>query len=677
MPAIAKHRLPRAPARRYTRREFCATAGGAALALAAAGCFPRIGKPAAKISKVIVLAVDGMDPALLERYAAAGRLPNCVRLMRMGAFARLGTSDPPQSPVAWSNFISGTNPGGHGIFDFIARDAATLRPFLSTSRVEPPARTLRLGKFCLPLSGTRAELLRRGPTLWKLLQDAGVPATVFRAPVNFPPTDCAARTVSGITTPDIHGSYGVFSFYTEDPGQATRDVPGGRIERIVLENGRAACRLRGPPDSFKADGADVEAPFTIELDSERRAARVILADTQVLLRPGEWSDWITVRFPMLGWLAEVSGICRLYLKRTRPHLELYVSPVNIDPADPALPISTPGGYSRELVRDVGPFYTQGMPEDTSALSSGVFDDDEFRAQATFVLEEQMRFFRHDLNRFREGFLYSYFSSLDLDSHAFWRAIDPDHPLYTPELAARQGDFLPWLYARIDTAVGEAMQQLDERTLLLVISDHGFSSFRRQFNLNSWLLENGYARMLNPLDRGAAGYFMDTDWGRTRAYGLGINSLYLNLKGREPDGIVAPGAEAEALKTELIRRLTALVDPQTGETVMAHVYRPEDIYTGPCTALAPDLIVGYNRHHRASWDTILGKYPRDVLLDNRDPWSGDHCMDAPLIPGVLLCNRAPAAADPRLLDLAPSILRAFNVPVPAAMTGRAELWPAAG
>lgn len=651
-----------------TRREFCVLGGGALLALSARA-FPHVRQAAGRLDKVIVLGIDGMDPRLLAKFAAAGRMPHCARLMQTGHFSPLGTSDPPQSPVAWSNFISGTNPGGHGIFDFIARDAATLKPFLSTARTLPPAHTLRLGKFALPLSAGRVELLRTGPTLWKLLEDAGVPATVFRAPVNFPPTPTRARTVSGITTPDIHGSYGIFTFFTSDPAAATRDVSGGHLERVTLSGGVARCVLPGPANSFTTGGEPVNAPFTVELDAAGKGALIELQGARRLLRPGEWSDWLTVRFPMLPHLAEVSGICRLYLKRTAPHLELYVSPVNIDPVAPAMPISTPGHYARQLAEEVGPFYTQGMPEDTAALSSGVFDDDEYRVQATFVLEEQMRFFRHDLQRFERGLMYSYFSSLDLNSHAFWRCHDPGHPLYTPELERRHGDFLPGLYERMDQAVGEALGKTDDRTLLLVLSDHGFTSFRRQFNLNSWLMDHGYARARSPLDRGVAGYFQDTDWSRTRAYGLGINSLYLNLRGREPDGTVEPGAAADRLADELIARLTALRDPATGETVIRRVCRPREIYSGPHVHRAPDLVIGYNDHYRASWDTILGKYPREVLLDNTDPWSGDHCMDSALLPGVLLSNRRMAAAAPALADLAPTILAAFQVPAPPEMTGR--------
>ncbi len=651
-----------------SRREFLRTSALAALASGVIG-FPHLAKAASRTRRTIVLGVDGMDPKLLTAYIRQGLTPNCKKLAARGVFTTLGTSDPPQSPVAWSNFISGGDPGLHGIFDFIARDSATLTPYLSTARTTPARLTLPLGKYALPVAGANAELLRQGPTLWKNLDDAGVPATVFRAPVNFPPTPSGARTLSGLTTPDIHGSYGIFSLYSEDPARAPQDVPGGHIERIAVIDGRAKAKLRGPANSLTARQENVDIPFTVELNPERTMARIRIQNNEFLLREKEWSPWAEVSFPLMPPVAHVSAICRFYLKQTRPNLELYVTPVNIHPEEPAMPIATPPGYARELVSRQGLFYTQGLPEDTSALTSGVFDDDEFRKQSTDVFDEQMRFARLELDRFTDGFLFIYFSTLDLNSHAFWRCIDRKHPLYTPELARRHGDYLPSLYARIDEAVGLALQHIDEDSLLLVVSDHGFGSFRRQFNLNSWLMNEGYAKPKNRLDRGQASYFADTDWTQTKAYGLGINSLYLNLKGREPDGIVAPGEEAERVKAELIARLEGLRDPATGEPVIAKVHRPEDIYTGPCVALAPDLIVGYAENHRASWDTILGKYPQEVLLDNMSPWSGDHCMDASFLPGVLLCNRPLTGASPALQDMAPTILSAFGVPVPREMKGR--------
>lgn len=649
-----------------TRRSFCKLVGGAAT-VGALG-FPYIARASNTRRKAIVLAADGMDPRLLRSFMQSGGMPNCRRLIQQGSLHPMRTTTPPQSPVAWSSFISGADPGGHGVFDFIARDSADLSPYLATARTFPPERVLKLGKYRLPLDRGETVLLREGATLWDVLQQGGIDSTVFKAPVNFPPTETDARTLSGITTPDIHGSYGMFTFYTSDPSALSRDVPGGRIERIRLRDGRAECELQGPENTFRADTDSARVSLTAEVDPRHASARIRLQDQSLILRVGEWSDWVTVRFSMIRWIAETQGACRLYLKQVSPHLELYVSPVNIHPADPSVPISTPDGYARELAEEVGLFYTQGMPEDTAALSAKVLNDDEFRMLSTFIIEERMKFLEYELNRFNDGFLFFYFSSLDLNSHAFWRTIDTRHPLYDLATAERHGDFLRELYGRIDDALGKVLSVADEDTAVWLISDHGFGSFRRQFHLNSWLMDNGYAAARNPMERGYASYFQDVDWTRTRAYGLGINGLYLNLKGREPDGQVEP-EQADGLRDELTARLTGLIDEETGERVVRGVYRPEAIYHGSCLDRAPDLVVGYNEHHRASWDTILGKYPREHLADNNDPWSGDHCMDADCLPGVCLSNRPLKTDQPSLRDMAPTLLDAFNLPIPDTMTGR--------
>ncbi|REJ87691.1 MAG: hypothetical protein DWQ34_23870 [Planctomycetota bacterium] len=651
-----------------TRRRFLRAAAGSTLAV---GCSPTAShRPNREsIDRMIVLGVDGMDPALLERFIGEGRMPNCRRLIERGSFRRLQTSDPPQSPVAWSNFISGTNPGGHGIFDFIARDPQTMLPYHSTARLEGGSDPLEFGRWTIPLSAAQVRNLRQGPTFWNQLEHSGIDCTIFRVPANFPPTESEARTLSGMGTPDLQGGYGTFTFFTNDAGQRTRDVAGGRIERIVVQDDRVDCRLRGPANPYVVETDTEEIELTVYVDAERPLAKIVVQESAVILKEGEWSDWVHVRFRLLPYVAEISGICRLLLKSVRDPFALYVSPINMDPADPPVPVSTPADYSRELVRELGYFHTQGMIEDTHALSAGVLTAEEYRAQSTFVIEERLRFFEHEINRFERGFLFFYFSSLDLNSHVFWRTLDRDHPAYSESLANSHGDFIPELYERIDQAIGQAMDRLDDRTMLMVMSDHGFTSFRRQFNLNSWLLDNGYAQLTRAAHREAVSYLAGVDWERTQAYGLGLNSLYLNLQGREAHGTVPPGEAAQNLEAELIDQLTRVRDPQSGERVISNVFRASQIYSGPHLDLAPDLIVAYNDNYRASWDTILGGFPREHILDNQDAWSGDHCIDSRFVPGVLLCSHPVAAAEPRLQDLAPSILQQFGLSAPPAMTGQ--------
>ncbi len=657
------------PAGELTRRRFLATAGAAAAWLGGCGRGPSRAPAGVSADRVIVLGVDGFDPVLLERFIAEGRMPHCQRLIAGGSFHRLQTSDPPQSPVAWSNFISGTNPGGHGIFDFLARDPQTMTPYHATARAEQAGAQLPLGKWRIPLSSGRLNNLRKGPTFWTNLEARGIPCTVLRVPANFPPTAGEAVALAGMGTPDLLGGYGIFTYLTDDRAFRTRDVPGGRIVRVAVRDRAVEGLLPGPANSFTTAEEQAEIPFTVYLDPDRPLAKVVIQDQAFVLAEGEWSEWIPVQFRLLPYLVDAAGICRFFLKRAAGGFAMYVSPVNIDPAHPALPISTPPDYSRRLVRELGYFYTQGMAEDTKALSAGVLSNGEYRQQATFVLNERMRFFQHELKRFDRGFFFHYFSTLDLSSHMFWRTLDPQHPLYSPALAAENGDFIPALYKQVDDAIGQALETVDDRTLLFVMSDHGFTSFRRQFNLNSWLMDAGYVRPRISRVQSVNSLFADVDWKRTKAYGLGINGLYLNLRGREVHGTISPGNEADDLCRELAERLLGVRDPQTGDQVISRVHRARDIYSGPYASDGPDLIVAYSDHYRASWDTILGGFPREVVLDNTDAWSGDHCVDSTVVPGVLLCNRAVHSEQPALEDLAPTILTEFGVPVPAEMTGK--------
>jgi len=617
--------------------------------------------------KLIILGIDGMDPDLLRRYMAEGAMPNFAALAAKGTFRTLGTSIPPQSPVAWSNMITGMNAGGHGLFDFIHRDPKTMQPYYSASRVEPAQHSIHLGSWAIPLGSGKAEQLRQGKAFWEYLDEKGVPVTVFRIPANFPPIASKGRTLSGMGTPDLRGTYGTFSYYTDNPMVQTGEVEGGQIVPVMVENWRVKSALLGPDNSFRRGSPAVQIPFTVSLDPVEPVAKVAIQDHEFVLREGEWSDWIRLDFTLLPVVANVKGICRMYLKQAHPRFELYVSPVNIDPAEPALPLSTPSSYSRELSEKIGEYYTQGIAEDTKALSDGVLDDKEFLEQSREVMAEQRRVFDTEFPKFHSGLFFFYFSGIDLNSHMLWRQIDPRHPGYDAQAAAQYGNALPKFYQQMDQVLGEILARMDEHTTLLVMSDHGFAPYYRSFNLNTWLLNNGYLRLKEGADQEQGEYFANVDWSKTRAYGLGLNGLYLNLKGRERDGIVAPG-EADKLLLEITSRLLAVRDSVGGAAVITRMDRASDAYNGPYARSGPDLIVGYNRGYRAGWRTILGAFPREVIENNMNPWSGDHCMDYTLVPGILLSNRAMAAPAASLTDIAPTILAEFGIAKGGSMIG---------
>lgn len=619
--------------------------------------------------KLIVLGIDGMDPDLLKQFMREGKMPNFSKLASEGSFRSLTTSIPPQSPVAWSNLITGMNAGGHGIFDFIHRDPKTLEPYFSISRVEGPKHAIHLGSWVIPLGGGSAEQLRKGKAFWEILDQHGVPNTIFRIPANFPPVAAKGQTLSGMGTPDLRGTYGTFTFYTDDPTATPGAVEGGQVIPVQVENSRVDAKLIGPDNTFRRGSPPATESFSVAIDPLESVARVTVQGQEFVLREGEWSDWVRVEFQLIPFFGNVRGMCRFYLKQAHPRFQLYVSPINIDPAAPALPISTPASYSRLLSEEVGEFHTQGIAEDTKALSDGMLDDKEYREQAETVLTEHRRIFDAEFPKFQRGVFFFYFSSLDLNSHMFWRLMDPKHPGYDAGLSAQNGSAIEDFYQQMDQVLGEVLPRLDSHTTLLVVSDHGFAPYYRSFNLNTWLVQNGYIRMKGETASDSGEPFADVDWSQTRAYGLGLNGLYVNLRGRDRNGIVQPGAEADALMSEIRDKLLTVRDPQTNLPVITRVDLAKDAYHGPYSQSGPDLLVGYNRGYRAGWKTILGAFPPEVLEDNTNAWSGDHCMDYTLVPGVILSNRKIAVETPALTDIAPTILAEFGIAKAQGMIGK--------
>jgi predicted AlkP superfamily phosphohydrolase/phosphomutase len=393
------------------------------------------------------------------------------------------------------------------------------------------------------------------------------------------------------------------------------------------------------------------------------------------LRVGEYSEWIPVKFKAaLGMGAH--GICRFYLKQLAPEVEVYVTPVNIDPGRPDLPISHPVTYSIYLAKLFGPYATLGLAEDTWALNEEVLDDDAFLAQAYGNHEDRERMLFDALEKTQRGLCACVFDTTDRVQHMFWRYLDDDHPAARNVPRGQRPNIIQELYQRMDGLIGRVMQQIDGDTLLMVVSDHGFKSFARCVNLNAWLHQNGYLTLKDGKAE-SGDWFEDVDWSRTRAYTMGLNGLYLNVKGRERQGIVDPGA-AEALKDELRTKLNGLADPATGKIGITGVFDCDAVYAGPYVDNAPDLIVGYGAGFRASWDSVMGKVTEKIFEDNLKAWSGDHCIDPRLVPGVLFCNRKIADEKPAIVDVAPTILKLFGLGLPAHFDGKPwTLAPATG
>jgi predicted AlkP superfamily phosphohydrolase/phosphomutase len=611
--------------------------------------------------RVIVLGIDGMDYALTQRLLSQGKLPNLARLAREGHFAPLQTSVPPHSPVAWAEFIKGLDAGGHGIFDFMHRDAATMVPYLSTSKTEEPSRTLKLGRWRFPLSGGGIQLLRHGTPFWEVLEEHGVPATVVRIPANFPPSGKASRELSGMGTPDILGTYGTFSFFTTAPERIKVTIAGGGVVYPAeVEDHVFRGSLRGPAHPLLREPTDLEAEFTVYIDPTRPVAKIVLGDQEVILGEGEWSEWLTVDFPLMKFLKGLRGICRFYLKEVRPEFRLYVTPINLDPLDPAMPISTPHDFAAELSAATGRYYTQTMPEDTRALTTGVFDDDEFLVQAAMVASENRRQYRHVLETFEDGLLFYYFGHLDQVSHVMWRAMDRDHPAHDSIADGPYRNVIEDLYVEADEIVGETMERIGNNTTLIVMSDHGFASWRRAFNLNTWLKESGYLALKDPSRQGESGFFANVDWSRTQAYALGLNGLYINLQGRERFGVV-PRGERALIIDEIARGLLRVADPETGELAIANVYRRDQIYEDSGHRdIGPDLIIGYAAGYRSSDESAVGRIPHGIFYDNTSKWSATHEIDREAVPGVLFTSHPLRRNVASLRNVAAAVLAEFGI-----------------
>jgi len=655
-----------------SRRAFlkAGVAASAALGLGAAGRFrPKVYGRARSAKKMIVLGLDGMDPVLTKRWIDEERLPAFRKLLLQGGdFRALGTSLPPQTPVAWSNFITGMDPGGHAIFDFIHRDPKAYFPVFSATETSGAAKTIRVGKTVIPLSGGQVRNLRKGKAFWQILEEADVPATIFKMPSNYPPVESRQRTLAGMNTPDLKGSYGIFNFYTNESMSAIQEAGGGgRVHDVYVVGNRVEAELPGPTNSFRTGNPETAIPFKVFIDPQNAAAKIVIQDEEFVLKEKEWSGWKKVCFSLIP-TQSVSGICLFYLKEVRPRFKLYISPIHIDPARPALPISTPESYAKELERRFGPYFTKGLPADTSALDNGVLDETEFLELDDMVLEESLAMLEYEMARFDEGLLFFYFSNADQRQHMFWRLTDPGHPAYDEKLAARYGDVIARTYGEMDKALDMALRTADKDTVVVAMSDHGFNTFRRGFNLNTWLLQQGYHRLKKPWKQEESAYFDNTDWSKSRAYGVGLNGLYINERGREGEGTVAPGPDKDNLVREIAQKLEALTDPKTGERAVLKAFVAKDTYHGSNLAMAPDIVLGFNRGYRISWQSPLGGFPREVLEDNTQKWSGDHMSAPEVLPGIVFANRKIAAEAPALHDLTASVLGVFGVDKPKEMIG---------
>jgi len=631
----------------------------------------RIGNPykRAIAPRVVVLGLDGLDPGMTLRLMREGRLPNFAKLAERGVFRTLDTSNPSISPVAWSTFTTGADASRHGIYDFLTRDPCTYGPMLSSTDIQAAKRVVNIGRYVVPVGKPRIKLLQKSQAFWKLLGDRHVFSIIQRVPITFPPVRFRGLLLSGMCVPDLRGSQGTFSFFSTRQDEQGRTVHTGGEQTVLRRQGdRIRTRIVGPENSMLRAGGRMTLPVTLVVDEGRAQVRVEIEGSEPFDLPlRSYSSWIRLVFrPGLG--VKVHGIARFYLNSVTPDVELYMTPIHIDPENPAMPISHPAIYSVYLAKKQGPFATLGLAEDTWALNERVIDERAFFEQAMAIYEERERMFLDALAQTKKGLLTTVFDTTDRVQHMFYRYLDPSHPANAGKDTTEWADAIARVYERVDALLGKVWSEIERSdTVFMVISDHGFTNFRRGVNLNTWLKENGYLFLKD--DHETSGdWFEHVDWTRTRAFALGLTGMFINRKGREASGIVEEGEEYRSLVDELVSKLEALVDPQSERRAIRRVRATRDTFEGPYRLDAPDLLIGYDGGYRNSWECATGAVTRSVFSDNTRSWSGDHCVDPDIVPGVFFCNRRITSETPRLIDIPASILALFGQPRARHMQG---------
>jgi predicted AlkP superfamily phosphohydrolase/phosphomutase len=673
-----------------------------AIALSAVACSTTARRPASKYTqKLVILGFDGMDPHLLQQWMSEGKLPNIAKLAKQGGFYPLQTTHSPESPTAWASFATGVNAGKHNIYDFLVRDTTTYLPDLGMVTRTPP--TFFLNYF--PLSKPKLESTRGGTSFWVTSGGAGVRSDVLTVPVTFPPENVDnGNLLSGLPLPDIRGTMGTFSYYATDLSryEEGNTEMGGILKRLVFEGDRATNELEGPPspivrqqveairrkgptlsDTDRAKLAELQAeqdvriPFTIQWNRVAKNATIDLDGQTIALEPGKWTPWIDLTFK-INFIVRVHGMVQMLLMNAGSELQLYVSPVNFKPDQPPVPMSAPASFSGELYREIGNYRTLGWAEATWPLNEGRMDEKTFMDDLIVAFDDRAKVILHEIDQNDWDLMVGVIESTDRVQHMMWRLIDPKHPLYDASLAAKYGDSIERVYRRADDFVGEVVRRVGPNVPVMIVSDHGFHSWRKAVNLDTWLVQNGYMTLkgVQAGDKkladlfGGGTFWENVDWSHTRAYAMGIGQIYFNLRGRESQGIVSPGAEATALADELSKKLLTMTDPDDETPIIRAVYKRDDIYSGPYLGNAAELQVGMNDGYRVSWQTTLGGSPPGIVYKNDRKWSADHGgYDYAITSGILVSSRPVDAKDPRIIDLAPTVLKYFGVSIPSDIDGK--------
>lgn len=710
------------------------------LALLVLTAAPLAAQPAQPTAKLIILGFDGADAKLTQQWMDEGKLPNLAKLRAQGTFSPLRPTIPSQTPVSWSTFSTGLNPGRHGVFDFLKRDPKTYTPAFAAA--EEGSETFLFGKNngwavgaiggavlallllvilklfrvrtavaavvalvlgiaaglgagigaarLLPVSRPIAISNQHGDTFWHLLGKAGKRVTVMRIPITFPPKGYEhGKLLSGLGVPELTGRIGKPFYFTSELFFTPKGGGDFSLEVVELVDNRGTIEteIKGPPNKLfpKEDGKTeyINIPMTLVVAEDRSNVRIQVSGNDLTLKPGKWSDWVRFTFPFNS-LIKLKGIGRFKLLSVDPEVRLYLSSLQFDPENlpPGFDITTPADFAHDLTHEHGLFKTQGWMIDTWSLTNGTADEETFLEDVKMTVDKDKEILNSLLAQDDWDVLVHYFEFTDRVQHMMFRYFDPKHPLYTPQGAAKWGGSILASYQDMDRIVGEVMQKRPDAALM-VVSDHGFASFRRSMNYNTWLAKNGFMTLTGEeagrknledlFDQGD--FFTNVDWSKTRAYALGLGQIYINLKGREEKGIVQPGAEYQQVTAAIKQGLESFIDPETGEKPVAHVFTRDEAYEGVYDpVLIPDLIPSNNEGYRVGWQDSLGGIAKTIVEPNTEIWSGDHCsVYPPLVQGILFSSlKLNASRGAYMGDVMPTILELYGVKATTNLDGRSLL-----
>jgi predicted AlkP superfamily phosphohydrolase/phosphomutase len=558
--------------------------------------------------RVLILGIDSFDPIVFERLASEGKMPHLAKYLDSGKYDRFIVSDPPQTEVSWTSIATGLDPGGHGIFDFVHRDPGSYSPFVSLLPTERKA------------FGLQFKPPYRARTIFEEATRMGYPAASLWWPATFPARpELPVNTIPGLGTPDILGKLGVGTFFTSD---TDRRFSNGKtpLKIFDIEGSKYASQIEGPLRK-KGDHSNA-ALVNLKLEViDEQNARMLVGGQPIDLRVGYWSPILEIPFKM-GFLMTVRTLTRAVVTQIHPCIQLYMLPLQVHPLASPWRYATPPAFIKDIWKSCGPYLTLGWPQDTTGLEEGFISDTQFISLCESIHAHRERVLFRMLEDYTEGLIGIVFDSLDRIQHMFRR----DRP-----------DIIESWYQKMDALVGRVEKRLQKiggpATKLLVLSDHGFADFDSKVHLNRWLVEKGYLSLKGPDLEGNLG---NVNWQDSQAYAVGLNSLYLNLQGREAEGSVSED-NSKPLLTELRDQLTSWRAPADQPVVQRALLR-EKIYSGPYSDLGPDILIGYSPGYRASQDTGLGKWGNTSLEANPDHWSGDHCIDSTSVPGVIFCSQ---------------------------------------